>query len=158
MEYILGSWDWYVAGPLIGLFVPLLLLVGNKLFGLSSSFQHICATLLPSGKRGFINYDFKKQSWKFYFVIGIFIGGFISANFLSNEPVSFLPDHYYNWSGYLQLLIGGVLIGFGTRYGDGCTSGHAITGLSLLNLASLKATIAFFTGGVVYTSLVVYVF
>ena len=158
MENILYSWDWYIAGPLIGLFVPLLLIAGNRLFGISSSFTHFCAILLPEGKRTFLNYDFSKHGWKFYFVIGIFIGGFIGANFLSSQPVSFLPEKYYTWSGYLQLLIGGILVGFGTRYGDGCTSGHAITGLSLLSMASLKATIAFFAGGVIYTFLAVNVF
>jgi uncharacterized membrane protein YedE/YeeE len=157
MEYILGNWDWYIAGPLIGLFVPLLLIFRNKLFGISSSFTHLCSIALPESKRGYLNYNFKKDSWKFYFVIGIFLGAYAAVTFLSAGSQAYLPADYFSLEGCIYLFIGGLCVGFGTRYADGCTSGHAITGLSLLNPASLKATVAFFCGGVIYTFVVVYI-
>jgi uncharacterized membrane protein YedE/YeeE len=158
MDFILKTWDWYIAGPLIGLFVPLLLIIGNKAFGISSSFMHVCSIILPDNKKKLLNYDNDKHAWKFHFVIGILIGGFVSVYLLSDSPTHFLPEHYYHWTGFIKLFIGGLLIGFGTRYGDGCTSGHAITGLSLLKLSSLKATIAFFAGGLIYTIANYYLF
>ena len=158
MDLIYGHWDWYVAGPLIGLFVPLLLILRNKQLGISSSFTHCCALILPVNKREYLNYNFNKDGWKFNFVCGIFLGGFIAISFLSDAPQAFLPPDYYTFSGYLYLLMGGLCVGFGTRYASGCTSGHAITGLSLLNPASLKATLAFFTSGVIYTFIAVYLF
>jgi uncharacterized protein len=158
MEIIFKNWDWYISGPLIGLFVPMLYIVGNKMFGISSSFEHVCSLLLPKSKTNIINYDKKSNSWKFYFVIGITIGALISVYVLSADKPQFLPDVYYTYGGYIQLFIGGILIGFGTRYANGCTSGHAITGISLLQFSSLKSTIAFFAGGVVYTFIVVYLF
>lgn len=158
MDVIYKSWDWYIAGPLIGLFVPLLLLIGNKAFGISTSFVHFCSVLLPKGKQKFINYDKNENIWKFYFVIGMAIGGFIAVYLLSENKTTFLPDQYYSWAGYIKLFIGGLLIGFGTRYGNGCTSGHAITGLSFLNIGSLKATLAFFAGGLIYTMINFYLF
>ena len=79
------------------------------------------------------------------------LGAFITVNFLSTNKVEFLPAKYFSGSGYLQLFIGGILVGFGTRYANGCTSGHSITGLSTLQVSNLKATIAFFIGGLLYT-------
>ena len=158
MDYIVGSWDWYIAGPLIGLFVPLLLITKNKLFGISSSFTNLCAITLPKNKRGHLDYNFKKDSWKLSFVIGIILGAVIAVTVLSSGPIAFLPADYFSWKGYLYLFAGGICIGFGTRYADGCTAGHAITGLSLLSPASLKATVSFFIGGVLYTFFAVHVF
>ena len=148
MEKIFNTWEWYIAGPLIGLFVPLILIAGNKLLGISSSFLHICSVVLQKNLPG---YDFEKHKWKFYFVIGILIGAFISVHLLTNGSVSFLPDSYYSLSGSMHLLFGGILVGFGTRYANGCTSGHSISGMSTLQLSGLVATISFFIGGLLYT-------
>ena len=156
MNTFLGHWDWYIAGPLIGLFVPALLLYGNKSFGISSSFDYMCAVIAPKNHKQYFSSFSGANAWKVYFVVGIAIGGFISAFFLSSEPVQFLPDKYYSPIGFLQLLIGGILVGFGTRYANGCTSGHAITGLSLLNIGSLKSTVSFFVGGLLYTYATIY--
>ena len=156
MDLIFNHWAWYIAGPLIGLFVPLLLVFRNQQFGISSSFTHLCALILPDNKRDHLDYSFKKHGWKFNFVIGIFLGGFIAVTFLSDSPQAFLPREYFSFKGYLYLFLGGLCIGFGTRYANGCTSGHAITGLSLLNPASLKATLAFFSGGAIFTFLIVH--
>ncbi len=150
-DAIFGTWEWYVAGPLLGAFVPLLLLINNRQLGISSSFMQFCSLFLPAKSQQFLQVDRQKDRWKFYFAIGIALGGFIAANFLSSEKVAFLPGKYYEMPGLLLLFCGGILIGFGTRYANGCTSGHAIMGLSLLHWPSLKATIAFFAGGLAYT-------
>jgi hypothetical protein len=151
MGFIFGNWNWYIAGPLIGLFVPLTLIIGNKMFGISSALVHICTVVMPKEKIKTLKYNWEENSWKLYFVIGIVIGAFIATNYLSEQPQKILPEMYYSFPGYIKLFIGGVLVGFGTRYANGCTSGHAITGLSLSQSSSLKATISFFIGGLIFT-------
>lgn len=155
MEWILQPWPWYISGPLIGLMVPLLLLLSGKSFGVSSSFRHIGAMCAPRVNLDYLrNYNWRDQSWNLIFVLGIAIGAFIGAQFLSAEPVAFLPDDYYSASGVVKLAIGGVLVGFGTRYANGCTSGHTIMGISNLNWPSLVASISFFIGGLLTTFVV----
>lgn len=151
MNWIFGTWPWYIAGPLIGLFVPALLIGANKMLGISSSFEQICVMVLPKEKKPTFPFDMAKNGWKLYFVIGIGLGGFIAVQFLSSSVVPFLPDKYFTDAGFVKLLIGGFCVGFGTRYANGCTSGHTIFGLSILNPGSLKATIGFFIGGLLST-------
>jgi hypothetical protein len=136
---------------LIGLFVPVTLILSNKQFGISSSLQNLCSIIIPKTKSIFNVADLKKNNWKLYFVIGIVFGSFLANNIFSEYSNNFLPVHYYSVSGIITLLIGGILIGFGTRYANGCTSGHSITGLSMLKLSSFIATISFFVGGLIYT-------
>ena len=149
MENIFDTWEWYIAGPIIGLIVPLLLLVGNKLFGISSSFRHVCAMALPKKKIEFLQYDWRQHKWNLFFVIGIALGGYIAANYLTSGEIELLPPRFYTMEGLIQLFLGGILVGFGTRYAGGCTSGHAISGLSTFQISSLKAVISFFVGGVI---------
>lgn len=146
---IFQNTDWLIYGILIGLFVPIMLIIGNKQFGISSCMQNICTIIIPKSKRHFSSNDLSRNDWKVYFVVGIILGGFLSANFFSNSA-SFLPEKYYTFEGVILLLIGGFLVGFGTRYANGCTSGHSITGISMLKLSSLIATISFFIGGMIY--------
>jgi len=172
MEIITKPWPWYVAGPLIGLTVPILLIIGNKTFGISSSLRHICAACLPT-KLPFFNYDWKKEVWNLFFVFGIFLGGMLAFNFLMNGDAivvnaklaaelntyginnydGMVPAQLFNWTslytlkGFIMIVVGGFLIGFGTRYAGGCTSGHAIMGLSTLQWPSLVATCCFMAGG-----------
>lgn len=178
LDYLRQPWPWYVAGPLIGLTVPALLLLGNKSFGISSSLRHICAACLPANIP-FFTYDWKKQSWNLMFVFGIFLGGIITAALLSNdEPLviaestkqdltalgitefgKLMPSEIFTWDNLFTLkglfffVIGGFLVGFGTRYAGGCTSGHSIMGISNLQWPSLVVTIFFMLGGVVMTHL-----
>ena len=86
LEWIKQPWPWYVAGPLIGLTVPLLLILGNRTFGISSSLRHICAACIPANIP-FFKYDWKKESWNLFFVAGVLVGGFIAFNYLSNELI-----------------------------------------------------------------------
>jgi hypothetical protein len=172
IEWISQPWPWYVAGPMIGLTVPALLILGNKTFGISSSLRHICAACVPAGIP-FFTYNWKKEIWNLLFVLGTAIGGFIAVNFLANPDTivisqatqadltalgitdftDLMPLEIFNWEtvftgkGILFFVIGGLLVGFGTRYAGGCTSGHAIMGISSLQWPSLVATIFFMLGG-----------
>lgn len=154
MFNFLSTWDWYIAGPLIGIMIPVLLIFGNKLLGISSAFRHICSMALPKNKIEFLKYDWKQHKWNLFFVIGIAFGGYIAANHLSNGEMSLLPEHFYELEGLIQLFLGGILVGFGTRYAGGCTSGHAIAGLSTFQTSSLKAVVSFFAGGVIMTFII----
>lgn len=167
MNWLLKPWPWYVAGPLIGLIVPLLLILGNKSFGISSSFRHICASSFPNGIK-FFKYDWKKEVWNLYFVAGLFLGGVILQFFFnpfylpSVHPElledmksrglvveqSWVPLSLFSKGNWFLMMIGGFLVGFGARYAGGCTSGHAIMGLSSLQWPSLITVIFFMTGGI----------
>lgn len=174
LNLFLRPWPWYVAGPLIGLTVPLLLILGNKSFGISSSLRHICASCLPVKNVSFFQYDWKKEAWNLFFVAGIAVGAWIATVFLSQpdafiqvdtrlqqelshygitEYTGLIPEQLFHWQalgtirGWIFLVFGGFLVGFGTRYAGGCTSGHAIMGLSSLQWPSLVATISFMLGG-----------
>jgi uncharacterized membrane protein YedE/YeeE len=178
IELIKQPWPWYIAGPLIGLTVPALLILGNKSFGISSSLRHICASCIPANIP-FFKYNWKKEVWNLFFVFGIFLGGAIAVNLLSNpNPIevdpklatelagygitnfdNLIPEDIINWQslftlkGFLMIVVGGFLVGFGTRYAGGCTSGHSIMGLSNLQLPSLIATISFMIGGFIMANL-----
>lgn len=176
IEFIKEPWPWYIAGPLIGLMVPMLLVFGNRALGISSSLRHICAMCVPLDIKYF-QYEWKNEKWNLTFVGGIMIGGMIAGQFMmgdgkveiSQETVaelsalgiqdfsSYLPGDLFSWEslssfkGWIFMAFGGFLVGFGTRYANGCTSGHSITGLSNLQFGSLVATISFFVGGLVMT-------
>jgi uncharacterized protein len=151
MEAIFSVWPWYIAGPLIGLFVPCLLIAGNKLLGISSSFEHICSLALNTEKFAASGYNASANRWKFFFVIGIALGGLAAKLFLGSGATDFLPQQYYTGKGLILLFTGGFLIGFGTRYANGCTAGHTISGIATLQLSGFVATISFFVGGLIYT-------
>jgi uncharacterized membrane protein YedE/YeeE len=84
IEVIKQPWPWWVSGPLIGLMVPALLILGNKAFGLSSSLRHICAACFPATIPLF-KYNWKKEVWSLFFAAGILIGAFIAWGWLSNH-------------------------------------------------------------------------
>ena len=178
-EWLTKPWPWYISGPLIGLMVPLLLLAGNKSFGVSSNFRHICAACFPANIPYF-KYERKKEAWNLFFAAGIIIGAFIVTNYMSDgQPIQvderlaaelqrynitdyskISPVEVYNWQtlfslkGFLLMVAGGFLIGFGTRYAGGCTSGHSIMGMSNLQWPSLVATCCFMAGGFITANLI----
>ena len=179
LEFLRQSWPWYIAGALIGLIVPALLILGNKHFGISANLRHACAACFPSGIK-FFKYDWKKETWNFFFVGGIFVGAFIAAQLLSNpsqmqinpnlvkelssygirDYSQLLPSELFSVEslftlrGFILLVGGGFLVGFGARYAGGCTSGHAIMGLSDLQVPSLIATVSFMVGGFIMANLI----
>jgi len=184
LNALAGPWPWYVAGPLIGLIVPLLLILGGKVFGISANLRHLCAAVPASArvKPGFLRYDWRRTgSWNLVFVLGVALGGVISAlligipdagrsiseatrNDLAALGVTdfsgLFPADFFSWGallspiGILLIVVGGFLVGFGARYAGGCTSGHAISGLADMQLPSLIAVLGFFAGGLLVTWLV----
>ena len=174
---------WYVAGPLIGFMVPALLLLGNKPFGISSNLRHLCAAVAPA-RIEFFGHDWKRLGgWNLAFLAGIFAGAAIAwyvapptVVALSSQTASALrqlglhdltglaPREVFAWSalftlkGFLSVVVGGFLVGFGTAYAGGCTSGHAISGLADLQPASLLAVFGFFAGGLTGTFVVLPLF
>lgn len=179
LEIIKEPWPWFVAGPLIGITVPALLILGNKSFGISSSIRHICAACIPANI-SFFRYDWKKEVWNLLFVFGILIGGIVASRYLMNpEDIAVNPNLRSELAAYgitdyshpvpiqlmsfsslltlkgsITMVVGGFLVGFGTRYAGGCTSGHAIMGLSNLQWPSLVATICFMAGGFLMANLI----
>jgi len=173
------TWPWYVAGPIIGLFVPALLLAGNKVFGVSSNLRHLCSALLPS-KLEYFRYDWRQTGlWNLVFLVGIVIGGFIAGHWgtphdiaISSQTKATLqslgihdfsgvaPKELFSWPalqtlrGFVSVVLGGFFVGFGTAYAGGCTSGHAISGLADFQLSSLIAVVGFFVGGLAATYLI----
>ncbi len=177
MEIILGPWPWYVGGTLVALVMVALVFLG-KSFGFSSNFRNICSMLGAGKTCSFFDFDWKTQRWNLLFLVGAVLGGFIAANYLSTDQIpainsetiadlnalgfasageAYSPTELFgNWStkNMVILAIAGLLIGFGTRYAGGCTSGHAISGLSNLQWPSLVAVIGFFIGGLFMVHLV----
>ena len=180
MEFITQPWAWYVAGPLIALVMFLLFYFGEK-FGISSNLETFCSI---GGAGKFIDYfniDWKQNSWNLVFIAGAILGGFIASYYLSpsdavainpqtvqdladigiqNAGATYLPDEIFSidtmltLKGFFILLISGAMVGFGARWAGGCTSGHAIVGLSNLELPSLISVVGFFIGGILMTWLI----
>ncbi len=147
-EVVLQPWPWWVSGALIGLTVPLLFVLSGRAFGISSSLQQIGAMCTPHSRAAYLrDYDRHDGLWTLVFVAGIAAGGWCGTRLLSGQLIEFLPESFWSLGGAVRLMVGGFLIGFGTRYAGGCTSGHSITGISNLNWPSLVATCCFFVGG-----------
>lgn len=178
IEWLKQPWPWYVAGPLIGLTVPALLILGNKHFGISANLRHACAMCFPADIK-FFKYDYKRELWNLFFVGGALGGGFLAAWLLADPDAitvnpalmkelagygitdysSVVPVQLYSWDyllsteGLIMMVGGGFLVGFGSRYAGGCTSGHSIMGLSTLQWPSLVATVCFMIGGFIMANL-----
>jgi uncharacterized protein len=175
-EVLLRPWPWYVTGPIIGLFAPLLLLLGNRLFGVSSNLRHMCAPLAPGVD--YFRYDWRGEGgWNLVFALGILVGGVLAGVVWHNpDPVAIsarttlalaalgvhdfrglAPPELFSWGslvtlrGLVLVVGGGFLVGFGTAYAGGCTSGHGISGIADLQPASLVALLGFFAGGILGT-------
>lgn len=177
LQLLYAPWPWYVVGPMIGAMVPLLLLIGNKSFGLSSNLRHLCAMSIGS-RLEYFRYDWRGAgAWNLAFALGILIGGAVAVQLLAGGSImtispatqaalrdlgitdlsGMVPRELFSWQsamtlrGLGMLVVGGLLVGFGTAYAGGCTSGHAISGLANLQLPSLIAVLGFFAGGLVST-------
>ena len=179
IEFIQQPWPWYVSGTLIAGIMFLLIYFG-KSFGFSSNLRTICAAAGGGKQVKFFNFNWKTQTWNLMFLIGAIIGGFISVQFLSNgmpvlisentisdlaemgfsAPESIQPNELFSMEalfsvkGFVILALGGLMVGFGSRWAGGCTSGHAISGLSDLQIPSLISVVGFFVGGLIMTHLI----
>lgn len=180
IDFLSQPWPWYIGGPLIGLYLFLMLIFTGKPLGVSSSMRHACAATVP-GKIKFFKYDWKKTGlWNIVFVLGIILGGFLGGYVFSNpEPIAisehtktdlrelgvtdfsgYVPSEIFSFDflltlpGFILIVGGGFLIGFGARYAGGCTSGHAMSGISNLQPASMIAVGGFFAGGLFITHVI----
>ena len=178
MDLFSSFWPWYVTGPLIGLYVPILYLLLNRHFGVSSTFRDVCAACLRP-KTPYFQYNWKDHRWRLVFVAGIAIGALLARGTLATPAAGQISEHtlallsglgvkdfstlvpadLFSWEsvltvrGLLLTVGGGFLVGFGTRYAEGCTSGHSIHGLATLQPASAVATFCFFAGGLFATNI-----
>lgn len=177
IQWMSQPWPWWVAGPLIGLIAPALLLVGNRMFGISANLRTLCAVVAPR-RVEFFRFDWRRVgSWNLAFAGGILVGGALAATALAGPADVALsaatqadlaalgirdfgglaPDDLFSWRGLLSwqgaiaIVVGGFLVGFGASWAGGCTSGHAIMGLAALELSSLVAVVGFFAGGLLAT-------
>ena len=175
MNWIYEPWPWYISGPMITLIMFLLLMMGKN-FGMSSNLRTLCTICGAGNNTEFFKFDWKEQKWNLIVVLGAIIGGFIGAHLLSEDTAvainpatitdlnslgfssagkAYLPEELFdfdvlaNFKNLALLAIGGLLVGFGARYAGGCTSGHAISGLSDLQIPSLLAVVGFFVGGLI---------
>ncbi len=175
-EFITQTWSWWFSGTLIAAIMFFLLYFGQS-FGFSSNLRTICAAAGLGKKTKFFDFNWKAQTWNLVFLVGAILGGFIARQFLSTDvpveisqatitdlsklgigaPTSLQPAELFSWDavltikGFLVLAMGGLMVGFGSRYAGGCTSGHAISGLSDLQVPSLIAVVGFFIGGLAMT-------
>lgn len=175
-EILLHPWPWWFSGIMIAFTMYLLLFFG-KSFGMSSNLRTLCS--MGAGRFSeFFRFDWKKEIWNLVVALGAMIGGFTFSHYIdpnqnigisdetiksldkinihvTKEKVPLIPESIFNWEnlftlqGFIFIVVGGFLVGFGTRYAGGCTSGHAISGLSNFQLPSLYAVIGFFTGGLI---------
>lgn len=177
MDFLTRPWPWYVAGPIIGLAVPLVYLYAGRKWGVSSTFRDVCAATFPHNL-DYFRYSWRNRgAWRLTMALGLIVGGFIAsvtgptdvaisaathadlARLGITDFSGLVPSDVFSWSGLaslpgiLLIVGGGFLVGFGTRYANGCTSGHAISGLSALRVTSLVAVLGFFVGGLIATHL-----
>lgn len=180
IDFLIQPWSWWFSGIVIAAIMFVLLFFG-KSFGFSANLRTICAASGAGKKVEFFNFDWKKQIWNIVFLVGAVIGGFAASNFLTPEgyapsisentisdlkelgfgaPESMQPSelfssaHFTDFKVLLILALGGLMVGFGARYAGGCTSGHAISGISDLQIPSLIAVVGFFIGGLIMTFLI----
>ncbi|MBI1185635.1 YeeE/YedE family protein [bacterium] len=181
-DFISQPWLWYVAGPMIAFIMFLLLWMGRE-FGISANFRVMCAADGADNLADFFKFDWSSQGWNLLVALGSVFGGYLAATYFTPNQVAhvseatveslknlnmnfdtgqvpLVPD-FYSWEalftlkGLLVIVVGGFLVGFGARYAGGCTSGHAISGMSALQLGSLYALIGFFTGGLIMTYFII---
>jgi len=180
--FISQPWPWYIGGPMIALTMFVLLYFGKE-FGMSANLRVMCAADGADEMADFFNFDWQSQGWNLLVALGAVFGGYLAANYFSGSEgniahisaatvnslknmgfdyqpgeVPLVPEFYdwsylFTWRGLLIIVGGGFLVGFGARYAGGCTSGHAISGISALQIASVYAVIGFFAGGLIMTHL-----
>ena len=176
IEFIQQPWPWWLSGMIIASVMFILLYFGQS-FGFSSNLRTICSMAGAGKVSRFFDFNWRSQTWNLVFLLGAILGGFISKEFLSNSapvmisdstirdlgamgfapPQGMQPEELFSMSsifsvkGFLVLAIGGLMVGFGSRYAGGCTSGHAISGISNLQIPSIIAVVGFFLGGLLMT-------
>jgi uncharacterized protein len=180
ITFLSQPWHWAVSGLVIA-FLTISLALAGKRFGVSSSYENVCAVLGADRLTTYFQFSWKDHGWRLLFLSGAILGGALSAIYLQSTPPdiseatvshladlgisydlaketnqAFIPTELFRFDtvkGVMIALIGGFLIGFGARWAGGCTSGHSITGMAQLQLPSLLSTVGFFIGGLILTHL-----
>lgn len=119
-----------LGGAIIGVAVTLMLLLNGRVTGVSG----IVGGLISSFK--------EKKSWRIMFILGLFSGGLV-IRALHPEKLG-VPIPNEDW----MVVVAGLLVGFGSSMGSGCTSGHGVCGISRLSPRSIVATIVFMAAGI----------
>jgi uncharacterized membrane protein YedE/YeeE len=179
IDFIIQPWPWWFSGIIISIIMFFLIYFGES-FGFSSNLRTICAALGLGKTNNYFDFNWRLKLWNIVFLIGAIIGGYIGGNLLTKgepvkiseativdlakygfaEPTSIQPPELFSWNalftlkGFLIMALGGLMVGFGARYAGGCTSGHAISGLSDLQWPSFIAVVGFFVGGLIMTFLI----
>lgn len=143
--------EWYIAGPLLGISIPIILLVLEKQLGVSSSLRVLGSYLVPRVE--YFAYDRKSDLWQLYFVVGLVFASLLTRFF--NFDIEINHNPMYDIGNGALFISGGVLIGFGARYAGGCTAGHCLMGNSIFSKASLLTTLSFFVGGLLTSHIII---
>lgn len=127
----MAEFNWVSAllgGVLIGISATVLLAFNGKIAGISGIVN------------GAIRFE-RSEVWRWLFLIGMLAGGVLYEYGLASQPTP--TSTFSPWA----MIIGGLLVGFGTRMGSGCTSGHGVCGLGRLSARSLVAVLTFLATG-----------
>jgi hypothetical protein len=159
MSEPVSFWPWWQGGAAIGALTLLLLWLGNQRLGISTGFENLCALVLrtPHLARAEVR---GSARWRLPFLAGLVLGGTLAALATGTltpnleTPLLDLRFAFGSAEKLAWMFAGGLLIGFGTRLSNGCTSGHGIFGLSNLERGSLEATLSFLAAGMLTTLLV----
>lgn len=134
----LEHWEFaVVGGGLIGIASAALFVLNGRIAGVSGIFGDL-----------FLEPRSRQTRWRFAFIVGMVLGGFAVRWIVpAVAEVALRP-------GWPMLVVGGLLVGFGTRLGRGCTSGHGICGISRLSRRSVAATSIFMLSAIITVALV----
>lgn len=124
-----------IGGLIIGGSAALLLGLSGRIAGISGIFWNA----ISGGVQG----NFKEHGWRIAFVVGLIVGPFV-VHALADVPIPSAPS-----GGAVMAIVAGLLVGFGTRMGSGCTSGHGICGMARFSPRSIVATLTFMAAGFV---------
>ncbi len=154
------GWSPYLAGAGIGILLWCSFLFSNKPLGCSTAFSRtsgmIESIFCPDKVKDKEYYKMfvPEIEWQWMMVFGIILGACISSVLSGSFQISFIPQTFQAAFGdnillrFLMALVGGIMMGLGARWSWGCTSGHGISGMSQLSLASLVAVMGFFVAGI----------
>jgi uncharacterized membrane protein YedE/YeeE len=153
-------WSPYVVGVGIGVLAVLTFLFSDKALACSTSFTRTSGMIEKlfrgekAGDRPYYRKFTPEIDWQWMLVLGVFLGALISSLLSGSFRLQWVPDLWADTFGPAVLLrqlaafLGGVLLGFGARWANGCTSGHGISGTMQLAVSSWLASIMFFAGGI----------
>ena len=125
-EYILAL----LGGGLIGIAATILLFTYGRVLGVSGILG------------GMLVRSWTRETWRIFFVLGIISGGFVASQFFRKTFFVESSPKVFN------LILAGLLVGFGTQVGSGCTSGHGVCGMSRISKRSIVATLVFISAGI----------